>query len=347
MNSTKIKSNKVKTDSINITKMNAIISTAYGGPEIFQLLEVDKPSPKENEVLIKIRAAAVTTAETMMRTGYPLLGRLYLGLTKPKNVIPGTSFSGEIETVGKNVTTFKKGDKVFGESLDTFGTHAEYVCIKANGIITHMPENISFDALGGVGDGPMTSWNFLQELTQLKAGQSILINGASGSLGTAAVQIAKHLGAEVTGVCSTQNIALVKSLGADEVIDYKQEDFTKNGKTYDIIFDTVGKSSFSKCKKSLNEKGAYLSPVLGMNLLFQMLRTSIFGNEKALFSATGMLSEAKTINFLHKIKGLYETGKLKTIIDRRYYLEDMTEAHRYIDTGHKKGNVVIIQKPCQ
>lgn len=344
MNSTKIKSNNVESKKVDSNKMKAIISTGYGGPEILQLQIVDKPIPKEDEVLVKIHAAAITTAGTMMRTGKPLLGRLYLGLTKPKNPIPGTSFSGVIEKIGRDVADFEIGDKVFGESLDTFGTQAEYVCIKEKGIITHMPDNVSFDQVGGVGDGPMTSWNFLQELTQLQAGQSILINGASGSLGTAAIQIAKYLEANVTGVCSTKNIELVKSLGADHVIDYKKEDFTQNGKTYDVIYDTVGKSSFPECKKSLTETGEYLSPVLGMSLLGQVLWTSIFGKKKAKFSATGTLPLAKTKKFLKKIKKLYATGELKTVIDKRYNLEDTAQAHSYIDTGRKKGNVVITIK---
>ena len=208
--------------------------------------------------------------------------------------------------------------------------------LKKMGLLPANLENISFEEAAVVGDGLITSWNFLQELIQLEAGQSILINGASGSLGTAAVQLGKYFGAEVTGVCSTQNVALVKSLGADEVIDYKKEDFTKNGKTYDYIYDTVGKSSFSKCKKSLNKGGAYLSPVLGMSLLLQMLRTSVFGNKKALFSATGTLPKEKIKNFLNDIKVLFENGKLKSIIDKRYPLEETAEAHRYIDKGIKR-----------
>ena len=347
MNSTKIKSTEVKSEKIDSTKMKAIVSTGYGGPEVLQLQTVDKPTPKENEVLIKIHAAGITTAETMMRTGYPIIGRLFMGLTKPKNSISGTSFSGVVEAIGENVSMFKKGEKVFGESLEFFGTYAEYVCIKEDGIITNKPENISFEESAVVGDGAITSWNFLQELTQLEAGQSILINGASGSLGTAAVQIAKHLGAEVTGVCSTKNVALVNSLGADYVIDYKKEDFTQNGKTYDIIYDTVGKSSFSKCKKSLKERGAYISPVLKMKDLFQMMITSFLGKKKVLFSATGMLPEAKIKSILDEIKGLYETGELKTVIDKRYKLDDVAEAHRYIDKGHKVGNVVISLNPSK
>jgi len=344
MNSVKAKSNKMKPNHKDSNQMKAIVSTGYGGPEVLQLQVVDQPTPKENEVLVKIHAASITTAETMMRTGYPLIGRLFMGLTKPKNSISGTGFAGEIESVGRDVSQFKKGDQVFGESIENFGTYAEYVCIKEDGIIALKPENISFEEAAVVGDGLITSWNFLQEVIDLQAGQSILINGASGSLGTAAVQIAKHLGARVTGVCSTQNVELVKSLGADNVIDYKKEDFTKNGKTYDVIYDTVGKGSFSECKKSLKEEGAYISPVLGMNLLLQVLRTSIFGNKKALFSATGMLPAEKIRNFLFEIQKLLATGELKNIIDIRYNLEDVAEAHRYIDRGHKKGNVVITQK---
>ncbi len=344
MNSAKIKSNNTESKKVDSNQMKAIISTGYGGPEVLQLKKVDKPQPKEDEVLVKIHAAAITTAETMMRTGYPIIGRLFTGLTKPKNAISGTGFAGEIEAIGTNVSQFKVGDKVFGESLDTFGTYAEYVCINEEGIITTKPENISFEEAAVSGDGAITSWNFLQELTQLEAGQSILINGASGSLGTAAVQIAKHLGATVTGVCSTQNIELVKSLGADYVIDYKKEDFTQNGKTYDLIYDTVGKSSFSKCKKSLTENGEYLSPVLGMRLLLQVIVTSIFGKKKAKFSATGTLSKNKIKSFLKEIKALYATGKLKSIIDKKYRLEEVADAHRYIDKGHKKGNVVITLK---
>jgi len=340
MNATKI---KVKSESIKSTQMKAIVSTGYGGPEVLQLQLVDKPVPRENEVLVKIKSAAITTAETMMRTGYPLIGRLYMGFTKPKNAISGTSFAGEVEAVGANVSRFMIGDEVFGESLNTFGTYAEYVCIKADGIIANKPENVSFEEAATLGDGPITSWNFLQELIKLEVGQSILINGASGSLGTAAVQLAKHFGAEVTGVCSTQNVALVKSLGADEVIDYKKVDFTKTRKTYDFIYDTIGGSSFLKCKKLLNDGGAYLSPVLGMSLLFQMIWTSVFGNKKALFSATGMLPIEKVISFLDEIKVLVERGKLKSIIDKRYQIEETATAHQYIDTGRKKGNVVIIQ----
>lgn len=326
---------------MNTKKMKAIVSIGYGGPEILQLQEVNKPIPKEKEVLVKIKASSITTAETMMRTGYPLIGRLFMGLTKPKNSISGTGFAGVIEAIGKNVKQFNLGDKVFGESLDTFGTYAEYICIEEEGIIDLMPENITYEEAAVAGDGPITSLNFLRNLGKIEAYDSVLIIGASGSLGTAAVQLAKNFGAKVTGVCSTKNIELVKSLGADEVIDYKKEDFLQNGLTYDIIYDTVGKSSFSKCKNSLTEKGIYMSPVLNFGLLFQMLFTSMFITKKAKFSATGMLQHKTIRKYLQQIGLLMKVGKIKSIISRRFSLQQIPEAHRYIEEGHKRGNFVV------
>ncbi|MFT5983887.1 MAG: NADPH:quinone reductase-like Zn-dependent oxidoreductase, partial [Ulvibacter sp.] len=320
-------------------KMKAIVCTKYGSPDVLQVQEVEKPRPKDNEVLVKIYSASITTAETMMRTGYPLIGRLFMGLTKPKHSIPGTGFAGKIEAVGKNVTAFKNGDSVFGESISTFGTYAEYVCVEEKGVLAIKPENITFEEAAVVGDGQITSLNFLKELANIQKGQSVLINGASGSLGTAAIQLAKHFGADVTGVCSTKNLEMVKSLGADLVIDYTTTDFTKNGQTYDVIYDTVGKSSFSSCKHSLTQKGIYMSPVLGFPLLFQMMKTSIIGDKKAMFSATGILPLEKVRSFLQEIKELMEAKKLKSVIDKSYSLELVADAHRYIDKGHKKGNV--------
>jgi len=321
--------------------MKAIISTRYGGPEILQLQEVDKPIPKENEVLVRIKSSSITTAETMMRTGYPLIGRLYMGLFKPKNKISGTGFSGIIEAVGQDAAKFNVGEKVYGESLNTFGTYAEYICIEEDGIIARMPNNISYEEAAVVGDGPITSLNFLRNLGKIKAHHSILIIGASGSLGTAAIQLAKHVGARVAGVCSTKNIKLVKSLGADTVIDYNNEDFSINGKTYDIIFDTIGVSSFSNCKDSLTKNGVYMSPVLDLRLLFQMLFTSSFGTKKAKFAATGMLPHKLIRLYLHEIGLLMELGKMRSIISKRFSLTQIPDAHRHIDKGHKRGNVVV------
>ncbi|AKP53180.1 NAD(P)-dependent alcohol dehydrogenase [Cyclobacterium amurskyense] len=324
--------------------MKAIISTGYGSAEVLQVQEVPKPIPKENEVLIKVYAASVTRAGSMMRTGKPYIGRLFLGLLKPKNPIPGTGFAGVVEAIGNGVRTFKVDDRVFGESLENYGTQAEYLCLPEGGIITTLPNNMTFEEAAPVCDGALTSINFLKELAEIKPGKKVLINGASGSLGTSAVQLAKYYGAEVTGICSTQNIEMVKSLGADHVIDYTKQNFSKNGQKYDIIYDTIGKLSFSACKSSLTEKGMYVSPVLEMPLLFQMLRTSIFGSKKAKFSATGLKPVAELKLLFNEVKEIIETGKLKSIIDKSYPLEQVGNAHRYIDKGHKRGNVVLVME---
>ena len=321
--------------------MKAIICTKYGSPDVLQLEEVEKPIPKDNEVLIKVHASSVTKADTMMRRGTPFYGRIFIGLTKPKNPITGTGFAGIIENTGKAVMHLKKGDAVFGETGVGFSTNAEYVCVSEKALITAKPENISFEEAAPICDGVLTSWCFLKDIGKIQSGQSILVNGASGSLGTAAVQIAKYSGAEVTGVCSSANAELVKSLGADKVIDYTKEDFTKADQKYDIIFDSIGKSSFSQCKNALKENGVYLSPVLKFSLLLQMMRTSKFGKKKAKFSATGLRPVPELHAFLEELKEIIVSGKIKIVIDKKYKLEQTADAHRYIDAGHKRGNVVI------
>ena len=260
-------------------KMKAIVATAYGNHEVLKLQEVDIPQPKENEILVKVVNSSATTADTMMLTGKPYLSRLFMGFKKPKHEIPGTGFAGKVVSAGKNVTLFKKGDDVFGETLFGFATNAEYISMPEDGIVLHKPENLAFSEAAGFCDGHLTSLNFLQELGKIKPGQKVLINGASGSLGTSAVQLAKYFGAEVTGVCSSSNVGLVKSLGADFVIDYTKEDFSELEKEYDIIYDTLGKIPFRKAKKALASGGLYLSPVLKTGLLFSMLRTSIAGRK--------------------------------------------------------------------
>lgn len=321
--------------------MKAIITTAYGSPEIFKVANVAKPSAKPNEILVRIHASSVTKADTMMRTGKPYIGRLMLGLTKPKNPIWGTGFSGIVEAVGSEVTKFKAGDKVFGENIDTMGTYAEYVTLPEDGIVAHLPENLSFEEAAGMCDGGITSLNFLINLGNIKTGHKVLINGASGSLGTAAVQIAKHFGAEVTGVCSTKNMELAWDLGCDEVIDYTKHDFTANQNSYDLIYDTVGVSSFTECRDALTEKGVYASPVLGMPLLSDMMVTSVFGKKKAKFSATGALPAKETKRLLQILLEIIEAGNIRGILDRSYPLEQLAEAHEYVDKGHKMGNVVL------
>ena len=321
--------------------MKAAICTKYGSPTVLQLQEVDRPIPKDNEILVKIYASSVTAADGMMRKGAPYIGRLFIGLTKPKIPVTGTGFAGVIESIGKDVVLFEVGDKIFGESIFGHGTNAEYTCVPEDGIIATMPHNMSYIEAAVVCDGALTSMNFLKDVVKIEEGQKILINGASGSLGTAAVQLAKYYGAEVTGVCSTGNIEMIKSLGADHVIDYKKDDFTKNLDCYDIIYDTVGKSSYSKCKGALKEKGAFISPVLNFKLLLQMMWTSKIGNKKAKFSATGIRPMSELRALLNQTKEIIELGKLKSIIDKQYSLEKIADAHSYVDKGHKKGNVVI------
>lgn len=325
--------------------MKAIIATGYGSPEVLELQQVPKPQPKGNEVLIKVHASPATTADTMMRTGKPYIARMATGLLKPKHPIPGTGFAGVVEETGSQVTSFKAGQRVFGETTLGFSTHAEYVAVPENGVILPMPENLSFAEAATFCDGPVTSLNFLKEIAQVMPGQKVLINGASGSLGTAAVQIAKHLGAEVTGVCSTRNVGLVKSLGADFVIDYTKKDFTKAGKTYHLVYDTIGESTYSKCKNILTQSGVYLSPVLKFSLLLQMLGTAMFGEKRAKFSATGLRKDAELRKMLAELVEIHKEGKLKIVIDRQYPLEKVPEAHTYIASGRKKGNVIIIVKP--
>ena len=321
--------------------MKVMVTTSYGSPEVFKFKDMAKPVARPKELLIKIHASSVTKADTMMRTGKPYIGRLFTGLSKPKHLVWGTGFAGVVESVGSEVTRFKSGDKVFGESITTMGTYAEYIAISEDGIIAWLPENLSYEEAAGMCDGGITSLNFLVNLGNIKAGQKVLINGASGSLGTAAIQIAKHFGAEVTGVCSHRNISLVKKLGADHVIDYTKQDFTSNTNRYDLIYDTVGVRSFTECRPALTKHGLYLSPVLGMPLMGHMMVTSVFGQKKAKFSATGALPLQETKRLLNILLEIIEAGDLRGILDRSYPLEQLAEAHTYVDTGHKKGNVVL------
>lgn len=319
--------------------MKAIVCTSYGSPDYLQLQDRPLPTPKDKEVLVEVHASTVTKADTMMRRADPFISRFFLGLTKPKAAITGTGFSGIVVAVGKDVRHLEPGDAIFGETGVSFGANAEYLTVGEEDVISIKPENLSFEAAATVTDGPLTSLNFLTNVYQLKAGQHILINGASGSLGTAAVQLAKHLGAEVTGVCSAKNAELVRSLGADHVIDYNEVDFTKTGQTYDVIYDTVGKRSFGECKPALRPNGAYLSPVLGFRLLVDMIFSG--KGKKAKFEATGLQTPKVLRPMLEQLANLLESEKLEIVIDRQYPLSETPAAHRYVDTGHKRGNVVI------
>lgn len=318
--------------------MKAIVCTGYGEAEVLQLRELPKPAPKDNEVLIKIHAGVVGPSDCAFRKGEPFIVKLIYGLSKPRNPKQGVECTGEIEAVGKNVTLFKKGDQVFAMSTDHFGAHAEYLCLPEDKLVVLKPGNTTFEEAVAIYDGAPTALTFLREVAKVQHGQKILINGASGAVGIYAVQLAKYLGAEVTGVCSTRNLDLVRSIGADKVIDYTQTDFTTTGETYDVIFDAVGKRSFSECKAALTPNGKYLTTVPTLGIVFQMLRTSIFSSKKAKFATAGLMQSKDSLNF---IKSLIEAGTLKAVIDRCYPLDKIADAHRYVDTGRKKGNVVI------
>lgn len=321
--------------------MKAVVHTKYGEPNVLKIKDVKKPNPQSKEVLIKIYSTSVTTAQTLMRRGIPRFGRLFLGLTKPKLLNPGTDLAGKIEEIGKDVKNFKIGDKVFAATDLGGGSYAEYICISESDVIANKPENMNYDEAASIIEGATTALSFLRDSGKIKSGQKVLINGASGSIGTAAIQLAKYFCAEVTGVCSTSNTKMVEELGADKIIDYTKEDFTKNSDKYDVIFDTVGKISFANCKNVLTENGIFLSPVLNLKILFQMIWTSMFGKKKAIFSATGLRKPDLKIRDLVFLKKLIEEEKLKAIIDKKYKIEDVVESHKYVEEGHKKGNVVL------
>jgi len=317
--------------------MKAIINTVYGPPEVVRLIEVDKPVPKDNEVLIKVYATTVNRTDCGFRSAEYFISRFFSGLFRPKNKTLGNEFAGVIEEAGKDVTSFHIGDKVFGYNDTRFGAHAEYMTIAENKAITTMPGNLSFEEAAPLTEGGHYALCDIRA-AKIKEGQNVLIYGATGAIGSAAVQLAKYFGARVTAVCNTKNVELVRSLGADEVIDYTKQDFAKTGQSFDFVFDAVGKSSFGKCKPLLKKNGIYISTELGKNSenIFLALITPIFFSKKVLFPIP-TISKEDVIFF----KELAETGKFKPIIDRRYTLEQIVEAYRYVETGQKTGNVVI------
>ncbi len=315
--------------------MKAAVYTQYGVPEVLQLREVEKPTPKNNEILLRIKSTAVNSGDVRLRKADPFAVRFIFGLLKPKINILGSVFSGEVESVGKDVKLFKVGEKVFGHTDMSFGSYAEYKCLPENASIALKPATISHKEAAVIPFGGVAALHFIKK-AKIKLGQKVLVVGASGAVGSAAVQLAKSFGAIVTGVCSTANIALIKSIGADKVIDYTKEDFTKNGETYDVIFDTVNSTSVIGNLKSLTKNGIMILSAAEMSEMLQGLWISMTSSKKVM---TGVISHtAAAIIFL---KELIEAGKLKPVIDRTYSLEQIAEAHAYVEKGHKKGNVAI------
>ncbi len=312
--------------------MKAIINTEYGSADVLKLQEIDKPTPKPNEVLVKIYATTVNRTDTGLRSAEYFISRLFTGLFKPRFHILGSEFAGIIEQIGENVKSFKVGDEIFGLSTSTFGTHAEYLSIPESASIALKPKNFTFYEAACIGEGPYLALNYLTKFKIDKTTQ-ILINGTSGSIGSSGLQLAKYFGAEVTAVTDTKNLALAKTLGADFVVDYTKEDFTATDKKFDLVFDAVGKSSFFKCKKLLKENGTYFSTELGY--LSQNVYLPLF-TKKIIFPIPRDTKEQ--VEFF---KDLAEKGHLRAIIDRQYTLEEVAEAHRYVEKGMKVGSVSI------
>ena len=328
--------------------MKAIVCTEYGGPQVLQLHEIEKPVAKNNEILIRIHAASVNFGDRMARNFkaitprqfnmpflFWLMTKISFGLRQPKITVLGSEFAGEIEATGRDVKRFKPGDQVFGYPGLSFGAYAEYLCLPEEGVLAIKPANMTYEQAAVAPYGAIMALNLLRRVN-IQPGQKVLVNGASGGIGSAALQLAKYFGTEVTGVCAAPRLEFVKSLGADKVIDYTKEDFTQNGETYDLIFDILGKSSFSRCKSSLKPNGIHLFASFKLKQLLQMLWTSMSGGRKVICAlAPGSVED------LNSIKELIEAGKIKAIIDRCYPMEQAAEAHRYVEEGHKKGNVVI------
>ena len=317
--------------------MKAAIYSEYGPPEVVKLKEVEKPLPKDNEVLIKVYATTVNRTDCGFRSAEYFISRFFSGLFKPKINILGNEFAGVIEETGKQVTQFKAGEKVFGYNDIKFGAHAEYMTVSENDALAAMPGNLSFWEAAPIMEGGHYALCDIRKV-KIRDGHNVLINGASGAIGSAAVQLSKYFGAKVTAVCNTENVGKIKSLGADEVIDYLKQDFTKSGQKYDFIFDAVGKSSFGQCKPLLKKKGIYISTEPGKNMenIFLALITPIFGGKRVLFPIPS-INRDDVILF----KELTENGKYRPLIDRKYTIDQIVEAYRYVETGQKSGNVVI------
>jgi len=319
-----------------VNRMRAVVYDRYGPPEVLRLEQVERPIPKDDELLVKVHATTVSRTDTGLRSADLFVSRLVTGLLRPKRRILGSDFAGKVEAVGAAVTEFAVGDRVFGINPWKFGAHAEFVCVRASGAVAQMPAGTPFEEAAAICDGAILALNALRP-ANLRNGQRIVVYGASGSIGTAGVQLARYFGADVTAVCNTKNFELVRSLGADEVIDYTKEDFTKNGQLYEVIFDSVGKLSFSRCRGSLNHGGVYVATD-DLNNLVLALWTARIGDKRVVFPIPPRFTK-KDVVFL---KDVIEAGKYRAVIDRSYPMEQVVEATRYVETKQKTGNVVLI-----
>jgi NADPH:quinone reductase-like Zn-dependent oxidoreductase len=321
--------------------MKAAVHTRYGPPEVVQIREVEKPRPGHGEVLVKVHAATVNRTDCAFRSATPFVARPVYGLVRPRATVLGSEFAGVVEAIGTSVTSFAVGDRVFGYNEGQFGAHAEYLSIPENGSIAGMPVNVTYEEAAASTEGSHYALSLISA-AKVRGGQDVLVNGATGGIGSAAVQLVKSLGANVTAVCAAGHVELVRSLGADRVIDYTAEDFTRDEQTYDVVLDSVGKSSFARCKRLLKPRGVYLSSELGplAQNPFLALVTPLLGGKKVMFPIPKH-DQAMVGHF----KGLMESGEFKPVIDRRYPLDQIVEAYRYVETGQKVGNVVITVQP--
>jgi NADPH:quinone reductase-like Zn-dependent oxidoreductase len=323
--------------------MKAAVHTRYGPPEVVRVAEVEKPAARDHEVLVKVHATTVNRTDCGLRAARPFIYRFFIGLTRPRMTVLGTEFAGVVEAVGGDATTFEVGDRVFGFSGTSFGAHAEYLAVPEDGLIATMPADLTYEEAAPGTEGSQYALAMIRT-AKVQGGQDVLVNGATGAIGSAAVQLLKRLGARVTAVCGPDSVELVKGLGADRVIDYAAEDFTRDGQRYDAVLDAVGKSSFGRCRRLLKPRGVYLSSDLGplSQNPFLALVTPLFGGRKVRFPIPAQRDRATVMRYL---KELIESGAFKPLIDRRYPLDEIVEAYRYVETGQKIGNVVIVVAP--
>jgi NADPH:quinone reductase-like Zn-dependent oxidoreductase len=323
--------------------MKAAVRTGYGPPDVVRVAEVDKPAAGDGEVLVKVHATTVNRTDCGLRAAKPFFVRFFTGLTRPRVGVLGTEFAGQVEAVGGGVTSFQVGDRVFGFDGTRFGAHAEYLAVPETGLLATIPAGLSYEQAAPGTEGSQYALSLIRN-AKIRRGQDVLVNGATGAIGSAAVQLLKHLGANVTAVCGSEHLELVKGLGADRVVDYTAEDFTRDERTYDVVLDAVGKSSFGRCRRLLRPRGIYLSTDLGplSQNPFLALLTPLFGRRKVMFP----IPRRADRELARDLRELIESGAFRPLVDRRYPLDQIVEAYRYVETGRKLGNVVIVVRPA-